>query len=699
VSQGLLSLRQALLGLGFLCCTLLHSWVQAAPQVYWSEQVRIANEPGQHQAISLDLRNVWEATRVGQVTLANDKFFDPDLVWNWSGDRFAKASSRADYSLKSGERFVARLTLFSEEVGTDLNLSAVLPRLDAMHVSYRYDGGPWTTLSAGDTLAMNRWMVPDRQPTFDLPQTRGQMDLVVQLAHRGIAFAPMLIQNDRSQVADLTFNAWTVGMMVGIQLIMALMGVLFALNFRRSVFLSATLMSLLTVMLITFGGGFGGLYMGTLSDSFNDEIKFFFSTVWCLALPFVAATTLGLVQRSRGWLYFTTAWMVLGAALTWVWMDYTWRDTTAAGIPALLLCTLLLTGVIILWTSLRYMSLQIVVLSGLLVYAVALLMPFAGFLGLISNASSAMAAASLMLMSSFLLIHGMYARHRMGRQVMARANISPLRDVLTGLLNRDGLQAHLYNTVRSRVQNEQTAAIFIYINVLDSELAMQEYGEQGFDMGMVQIAASLATSVSGVDSVARISHHAFAISVLMPPDPALATRLAQKILSRIMALATHGAALAGTARMALAWQPLFGFRLDALERRCVRTLEELEPIKRIGWVGGSESHSEAAQMLRDSRLAYSTPSDMAPLEPQAKTTPKDGASSNLYDRIHRIEREMLHGMDTRFLVADAQRASQALNEAYAHQASQATTQSPAGHASTAQDDYPPTELLPSPLRP
>jgi hypothetical protein len=71
-------------------------------------------------------------------------------------------------------------------------------------------------------------------------------------------------------------------------------------------------------------------------------------------------------------------------------------------------------------------------------------------------------------------------------------------------------------------------------------------------------------------------------------------------------------------------------------------------------------------------------------------TPRNpNVSSNLYERIHRIEREMLQGVDTSFLVAEAERMSRAINEAN----SANSTQAPA-------PDEQPTELIfPSSVRP
>jgi hypothetical protein len=99
-------------------------------------------------------------------------------------------------------------------------------------------------------------------------------------------------------------------------------------------------------------------------------------------------------------------------------------------------------------------------------------------------------------------------------------------------------------------------------------------------------------------------------------------------------------------------------------------LQELEPVKKIGWVGGAQSHAEAAQMLHDARQVDISSSDGVEVGGALhEAVRKDGASSNLYERIHRIEREMLHGVDTRFLVAEADRMSRAINEAHSSQGS------------------------------
>jgi two-component system, sensor histidine kinase LadS len=652
-----------------------------------------ASEPGQQANVTIPLQQVWEAARIGDVKLTNKEHFDPAQVWQWPAQRFDAARSQQAYTLRSGERYIARVTLFSEQAGTDLNLSFGMPRLDAVHVSYRYDAGAWKTLSAGDTLPMNDWALPQRQPSFDIPLASGQLDIVVQVAHRGNVFAPALLQNDRAYLSDLTGSTWVLGLIIGVNLVLALFGVLLALNFRRASFLAVSMMSFAMALVLFFGSGLGGLYLGTSMAGFNDHAKFFSHNIWCLALPWVAAVVMGMRQYALRWWSVSLAIFISGLVLTLFWMDYAYRDTASWGVPLLLISTLLFTALMVGWAWLRRISRQPETIAGIVAYILALLVPYVGFTGVISQGHANSWAAAFSMLSAILLMRGLYLLYRMGRQVMARANISPQRDVLTGLLNRTGFERHLQR-LRERIEKEQTCAAFIYLSVADVETATQMFGEEGFEMGMVQIAATLSSSVSGVDGLGRVSHHAFGVTVMMPPDPALATRLAQKILSRMMALATHGTPLAGSTRMAIAWLPLFGFKVESLERRSLRTLIAMDENKRIGWVGGQESHAEAAQMLKDARLAYSTPSGNPEQDDEDALLPKNLEQvSNLSERIRRIEREMLQGVDTRFLMAEAERMSRAINEAHSSQ----TQSSQRGSALAMYDDHPPTEIMTSGL--
>jgi GGDEF domain-containing protein len=664
------------------CLSLLVANTFAAPQINWGDKARKNEQAALQQSITEDVRMVWEATYVNQVGLGNHQAHKPEQVWQWASERFTGKLASKPLVMKQQERLIARLTVFSESIGSDFMFTIAQSRLDAVHVSYRYDGGAWTTLSAGDTLPMASWPQPDRQPSFNLPLIAGQMDLVIEFAHRGILDAPVLLQNNRAFMNERAWSMWSAGVAVGVNIVLALMGLMLALNFQRVSFLSISVMSTMMALVLMFNSGLGGMFVGVNYARFNDEAKFVLMTLWSVMLPWVVGLALGIRAYSRAWWWVSVMSLAAGIALAFVWADYSMRDTAPLGIPVLLIVLVLISAAMMGWAWLKAYSRNVLIVMGLSLYLLTLLLPFAGYMGMVSADTAKIWTAALSLIASLTLMRGLFLQHRLGRLVLARAKTSALRDVLTGLLNREGLQAHLYR-LRSRIQNENTCAVFIYIQLIPEREAADMYGQDGFEMGMVQVAASLSSSISSVDSLARISRHAFATTVMMPPDPALATRVAQKILSRLMVLASHGTPMAAHVRLALSWLPLYGFRVDSLEQRSLRALIELGETKRIGWVGGSGSHAQAEQMLKDTRLAYSTPSGL-PTEQDANTeAAKNGAvTSTLYDRIHRIEREMLHGVDTRFLVAEAERMSREINEA----------NSQASNSQNPLDDYEPTEF-------
>ncbi len=636
----------------------------SAPQLNWGEMLTQAQSSEMQQNLEIDLRTRWERTLVANVKEANDVPLDPELIWNWPARRFNVSQDTTPFFLENNERMIARMTVLSERLVSDFSISAMMARLDAVHISYRYDGGAWKTLSAGDRLPMDRWPLVDRQPSFNIPLPPGQLDLVMQFAHRGMMDVPVLLQNNRAFLDARTRNIWAIGISMGVNLVMALMGVLLALNFKKSGFLAVSAMSTSMAFVLLFSSGIGGMLFFTGSAVFNDQSKFISNTVWGSFLPLVFTLALGLHAYSKRGLVLSVLLSIVCVLVAVGVSNYDFRNLAPYVIAVILLFVLVFVSATLAWAWIKNYARNVILTFGLSLYASGLFLLFAGYMGMLSADTTGVIASAMTTVSALALMRGLFVQHRMGRQVIARANTSPLRDVLTGLLNRDGMQSHVYK-MRERLLEQQTCAVFIYISVLDTQAAMEEHGEQGFEMGMVQMAASLSTSVSGTDGVARISGHAFGISVLMPPDPALAIRTAQKILSRLMVLASHGALMAGSARIALAWMPLNSFRVDMLERRCLATLELLEENKRIGWVGGVDSHKDASQLLRDSSLALSTPSDMNVQQAAAEIDSRSGQPSNLYERIHRIEREMLQDVDTQFLVEEADRLSRELNAAQA----------------------------------
>lgn len=594
--------------------------------------------------VSVDMRKLWQSAVIGvgnDSTLPNTKASDPDQLWNTPDAEFKTTAVPDRMTLKPGQRLVSRLNMNFTSFGPGMNLSFMMPRLDAVHVAYRYGLEPWTRASAGDTLPMTAWAYSDRQPTFDIPLRPGNLNVVTEIAHLGLLDAPVLLQSASSFRDQRMLTSLRIGLLVGLNLLMAVVGVAAALSFGRLGFLSITVMASFLVAMVVANSGIAGIYMLTSSAVFNDQAKFVTAVAWCALFPWVTAMALSLRLQSPRWWVVSVLWagVVLLAAL--VLKSNLTRSENVLMVPLFALGSVALAVAILGQALLRQHPHAPACVLPVLLYALSIALPMASYLGLLQDDSTFTGSAAATVIAAMLFMRVLVRQYRQGRTVMSRAQSSPSRDVLTGLLSRKGFEQVQQRNVQ-RMKSEQTYAAFFYIKVSDPEKLKERYGQEGFEGGMVQLAAAISSSISVVDTVGRVAPNAFAVMVLMPRDAGLANRLSQKILTRMISLASHGAPLAQTARIAVAWMPIFGILLPDLERRAMRALRKMEEGKRITWVGGAMAQADVSQLQE----SLTSPT----------TKPHGGQEADelpsLPGTINRLEREML-GPDSKTLQDEA----------------------------------------------
>jgi hypothetical protein len=118
-----------------------------------------------------------------------------------------------------------------------------------------------------------------------------------------------------------------------------------------------------------------------------------------------------------------------------------------------------------------------------------------------------------------------------------------------------------------------------------------------------------------------------------------ANALAQKIITRTMAISSHSVPMVQTARIAMAWMPVYGTQLGELEKRAERVVDGLDEGKRIGWVGGAQAQA-LTPAASDSASGLSQPG-AEPLQ------------ADMYSVINRVE----HGLEQEDSTAQAVRAN------------------------------------------
>ncbi len=594
--------------------------------------------------VNIDIRRHWESALTDVRDLPAHKPSNPETLWNKADSEFEVGWMPKRLMLNAGQRYVGRLNLQPTDYGGTMYLVFRVPRLDAAHVAYRYNNEPWIIASAGDTIAMNKWTFNDRQPSFAIPLRPGNLNVVTEVAHIGVVDAPIELQS-ASTFRDVRLSHGLItGALIGVNLIFTLIGIVTAFAFKRSNFLAVSLMTALVAIVVCSASGILGIYVSTASATFNDEAKFFSLTAWCAVFPLVTAVVLAQRQHAPTWWYAAVIYAVLVMVFNFTFTGYDMRVKALQWIPLIAIGSVVTSLAILGSAFTRRQPYSIAMAAPIILYAAALMMPFASHLGFMLHENTTMLLAILTMLSAMLFLQALMRQYRQGRMVMSRAKFSPARDALTGLLSRQGFEQMLARNVL-RMKSERSFAVFLYIRVSETRALVDRYGVEGFETGMVQMAAAISSSISVVDTVGRVAPNAFAMMILMPHDATTANRLAQKILTRIMSLSTHGAPMADSARIAAAWMPIFGIDLPSLERRVDRALHKMDHAKRITWVGGAQAHLDVSRFDPDHGDATTKPHN---------GQQSDEALPSLPGVIDRLEQEML-GPTTEQLQAQLKR--------------------------------------------
>lgn len=598
-----------------------------------------------NEQVNIDVRRYWQSALIGVKDMPMQKASDADTLWNTPDGEFQVGWMPKRLLLQPGQRYIARLNFQSPSYGDSMHLIFNMPRLDAVHVAYRYNNEPWAVASAGDTIPMKKWAFSDRQPAFDIPIRPGNLNLVAEIAHIGIVDAPIELQSTSTFRDARLSRGLIMGALIGINLVFMLLGLATAIAFRRPNFLAVSLMTALVALAVSSVSGMLGIYVMTNSASFNDEAKFFSLTAWSVLFPWVTAVVLALRQNAPALWYAAVLYAVLGMIFNVMFVGYDMRVKALAWIPLFAIGSIILSLAMLAYSFARKHPNSAAMTLPIALYAIALMLPFAAFTGFLLNEDATMLSAIATMLSAILFLQVLIRQYRQGRMVMSRAKFSPARDALTGLLSRQGFEQMLARNVQ-RMKSERSYAVFMYIRLSETRDIVDRYGAEGFETGMVQMAAAISSSISVVDTVGRVAPNAFAVTILMPHDVKTANRLVQKVLTRVMSLATHGAPMAQSARIAAAWMPIFGVDLPMLERRADRALHKMEDAKRITWVGGIQAHTEASKFDPNQTDAFST----KPNNGQSA----DEALPSLPGVIDRLEEEML-GPTTEQLQAEVRR--------------------------------------------
>ncbi len=550
--------------------------LHAAPQIDLRQQDRAS--------LNMDIRATWQTAMVLGRSIAPTTPLDAQAVWLLPESQF-KPGQMMPVTVKNGERLVGRWSMLLGDSSQDLLVELPMPRLDVVHLSYRYNNDAWTQISAGDQIPMVKWPFVNRNPAFAIPPKTGELQIVLDVPVPGLFPSPVIVWGDTAFREDHTLRNFEVGAALALAVLSLFLCAGAAIIFKRFAFVAVGLYSV-SIFLVSAGqGGIFGMYLGTATSWFNDYVKYVTAAIFGAVVPWTISMVVAQKHYSRLVARVAALWLVGSLAAVLVMLFTVARSTQWAMLSPFLIASLLFGVGIALASVVRGQRHGSLALAATLLLCAGIFAPIVSYWGYLDGRFSFSITALSFLLSNTLLLLALLLQYRHGNRVIERAQRSSGRDALTGLLNRAVFEGRLGKIVREAPKSNSNA-LFMYIPISDRDTLEQNFGGEGFESGMVQMAAALSSSISVVDTVARLSTNAFGVLVVMPPDVKAGNALAQKLITRIMAVASHSAPMAQTARIALAWAPASGSTLGNLELAAKKVLQKMEDGKRVGWVSG-----------------------------------------------------------------------------------------------------------------
>ena len=222
-----------LLSLLALQC-LLGGALDAAPQLDLRSQDRAR--------LGIDIRAVWQTAMVQGESISPTQPLNPQAVWGWPDSRFQPGQTRP-LTIKDDERLVGRWSMLVKDSPHGLLVELPVPRLDLVHLSYRYNNEAWTQSSTGDQVPMVKWPFPNRNPVFVIPPKMGELQIVLDVPVPGLFPSPVKLWGDLAFLEQQTIRNLEVGAAMAFAFMSLLLCIGAAVIFKQFAFVAVGLYS------------------------------------------------------------------------------------------------------------------------------------------------------------------------------------------------------------------------------------------------------------------------------------------------------------------------------------------------------------------------------------------------------------------------------------------------------------------------
>jgi GGDEF domain-containing protein len=435
-----------------------------------------------------------------------------DDLWRLGAtDTTAWPSGR--WLVRPGARVVGRAVLQAGPQPSVHVVQVPISRIDHVQVWWREPGGTWNTAHAGDRIPYSHWPYRGQMPSFPLAIGSAPLELMVAVANEAAIDVPVLIKPDAQHRADDVLQANTLGLIMGLGIMGAVVCLVSALTFRGRASWVLVAYAAWTFVMVAAVSGYAGLWLTPDWPEFNDGAKHFAGVVMAGLLVAVTVEMLDQIDiwRPLRWAGVAVLGLTLAYAIAQaLWLPNSWRPVGGVAWVAFCMLASLALCVLSYLRGGRHVELVAAAvvcfgLVGVLAAAIALGAAPSGRLGIDWRS---ILSALLLFASAQFLRHALYRRERYGRDVLGRAAIGMHRDPLTALLSYPGAQsAYEQAGLRHRAGRSPVAVMLITLPAL--EQCSTDHGFVLTERALVRFAAALQQVLGREWAIGRLSKSRF----------------------------------------------------------------------------------------------------------------------------------------------------------------------------------------------
>lgn len=432
-----------------------------------------------------------------------------------------------------------RIEIRRLETSGDWYLQINSPSIDHASLHWQTDSGQWMAQTAGDSVAVSQWPIPDRLPTFEVPtdlriQPDGVSELWLRVAHTRLpiwadaGLVPESVLRQSRESSHVLFGGF-----FGVLLISL---VVTAWQFSRSGdrVLLAYVGLVLTMGLVQLQlTGLSGQFILDKLPVWNDRVSFLFGLLYGIAGVNFCANACSIARFSARLRHFTTFWLLLGLSivvLNFVWLD---RLSWLIANSYLMACVAAMIG-LCLWAHARGDRYARWILWGVLPAMIGAMFPLIRNFGWIQTGVLSqygpMAGAAIELVILMLVLT---RRHQNLFETQLRKSASQATDPLTGLAHESLFAVRLNDSSLRCVRNKAQCAV-ISLELANLETYTKTAGTAAGERALVLAASRLRTVARDVDAAARVGTGTFLLLLDGPVLPDELTRACQLLLARLL---------------------------------------------------------------------------------------------------------------------------------------------------------------------